>query len=86
MLFKLPSVVWGRLNRQSGASLTKLKNLLTEAQLSQEERFSKMHEAAEYLHSWLSAYRTPSPRKMLGKEIGQCFVGASLFDRCKHGA
>ena len=74
MLFKLPSVVWGHLNRQSGASLTKLRNLLTEAQLRQEERSGKMDEAARYLHSWLAAYRTPAPRKMLGREIGQCLA------------
>ncbi|KAK7113150.1 innexin unc-9-like isoform X2 [Littorina saxatilis] len=76
MLFKMPSLVWSRLNRQSGASLTKLRDLLTDAQLNQEERGAKMDEAAQYFHSWLAAYRTPTPRKIFGREISKlaCLV------------
>ncbi|KAL8565494.1 hypothetical protein ACOMHN_049470 [Nucella lapillus] len=79
VLFKLPNVVWNYLNRESGASLTKLKDLLTEAQLNKEERHLRMDEAAQYLHSWLAAYRTPSPRRMLGREIRKL---ACLFQSC----
>ncbi|XP_076461187.1 innexin unc-9-like isoform X2 [Babylonia areolata] len=79
MLFKLPNVVWNYLNRQSGASLSKLRDLLVEAQLNKEERHQRMDEAAQYLHSWLAAYRTPSPRRMLGREIRKL---ACLFQGC----
>nr|KAG5710476.1 hypothetical protein BaRGS_022294 [Batillaria attramentaria] len=72
VLFKLPNLIWSYLNRQSGASLQKLRDLVMEAQLEKgEERGNKMDEAADYLHSWLAAYRISTARTVFGRDIGK---------------